>query len=115
MIDIPAPTLSSQAIANGALNSFHRKRECKKFFPCQMKKPNKKGQVNLSKKNEEKRRCVAKATSHAEPYACKPTRIPKTHSSCWGTPKTAFGGLANFILIGKQSKGKFNLSPTTKK
>ena len=33
------------------------------------------------------------ATSHAEPYACKQT--------------TAFGGLANFILIDKQSKDKY--------
>ena len=33
------------------------------------------------------------ATSHAEPYSSKLT--------------TAFGGLANFILIDKQSKGKY--------
>lgn len=25
-----------------------------------------------------------------EAFASKPTRTPKTHSSCWGTPTTAF-------------------------
>ena len=39
--------------------------------------------------------------SRTKPYACKQT--------------TAFGGLANFILIDKQSKEKFDFSPTPKK
>ena len=56
--------------------------------------------VGKKQRRGEKMHFLAKM-SRAEPYASKLT--------------TAFGGLANFILIDKQSKKKFELSPTTKK